>query len=312
MNNFTERQLWDIVRHCVGNNNTFLRKIFSSSVASRYNYLKNKYPQDSYYYEKQKNYAISAGMRNIYKAFSDKFFEYDYEGSQDIISLASHKIVWMDCVSTKDLYYYYCLQKKVIDRVKNFDDISEESIIREIENSNNERMFSGTVDFISQKPPKEKHDRGVKIDLDNHQIQQEALITIAIGEYEKYCKKFGMDFEGTKREFLQSQRLKSIVFDGYVAKTYFQERENMQKQEESHVENTRPRLEECSPEESRAIDEALKRRMERNILEATSLQDVTEERTNNNQTNTAQTVFKQPEPAEQLTIFDFLNKSNEQ
>ncbi len=303
MKKFTERQLWDILRHSVGSNNTFLRKIFTASVSAHYNYLKDRNPSDSYYLERQKNYSISNGMKNIYKAFADKFFEYDYDGGQDAIGLTLRKEVWLDNISTKDLYYYYCLQQNVFDRVKNFDHINEDSIIRQIENTDNEFLFSGKVDF-SGKPQKTSEERGVKIDLDDYSIRQEALITVALSEYEKFCSIRGLDFEGTKEQFLQSQRYKSITFSGYVVKTYFQERQKEQNAENTQIEQVaqqtkKPQIIECSPEESKEFDEAIKK------YERHRDQIFVKSQKNNVEESGLQEQEGSQVGSEQLTIFDY-------
>ncbi|MBQ3047873.1 MAG: hypothetical protein IJD48_02540 [Clostridia bacterium] len=228
----TERQQWQVMRSLVGENNNLMRSMFSGAVAADVNSLDNYAtangrPLSEKYKEFLKTDRISTGIRDIYKACADRFFENDYNGSVRYLELQDAKKNWIDQLSTVDLFHLYVLQTRVIKQFSKVDDLNATSAVDIISKTPLSKYFSGKVEF-SGKPARTIDDK-TKIDVEDVDLRVQVLHDIALDQHKNYCAINNLDPEQKEEKVMTLNGLGR--YSGLVASRYLRQREFAEQQQ---------------------------------------------------------------------------------
>ena len=245
----TERQEWSVMRDLVKENNREIRNVFSSAVSAN-SYLKNttagsRMTKDQI--EREKQYLISLGMKEIYKACADNFFQNDFFGARTYLNMQDSKQNWLDAISTVDLFYYYNFQSRVLRNFEKVDNLTINSAVRAIDKTPLSKYFPDKITF-SGKPDKTPGDKN-KIDIHDNEIRAQVLHDIALREHNRYCEENGINPE--EKEEVVMTKTNFGEYSGLVASRYFKQREFLQQQREEEeqflhdqavLENEKPKM----------------------------------------------------------------------
>lgn len=178
---YTNLQIWQVMRQLVGENNTYFKKIYASSVRGYINGYIQRNGLSPKVAEIEKAKIISSGVSEIYTAIAtnfldiDKYTQYDY-GTQQAryFDLKSSGKNWLDQLSVKDLFVLFTYQNKVISQLRQIKNLDKDKIISTIDHTGFIRAFDGRVQFYG-KPQRVEADRKVKIDTTNPDIRVDVI-----------------------------------------------------------------------------------------------------------------------------------------
>ena len=183
---YTNRQIWQVMRELVSDNNNYFKKIYASSVRGYINGYIQKKGLSPKAAEIEKNKIIGEGMSSIYEAIASRFLDIDKyehypEGTQQAtyFDLKAGGKNWYDKLSVKDLYVLFTFQNKVLSQIKQIKNLDKDSIVATIGRTGFIRSFNGHVQF-SGRPHATPEDK-VKIDTKDENIRTEI-----IGELTQY------------------------------------------------------------------------------------------------------------------------------
>ena len=173
---YTNRQVWQVMRELVSENNAMFRKIYSSSVRGYINGYIQRNGLSPKSAEIEKNKIISKGMSEIYEAIATNFLDIDKytqysDGTQQAryFDLKASGKNWVDQLSVKDLFVLFTFQNKVISQIRKIDNLDKDAIVSTIKKTGFIRAFGGHVQFYG-KPQRTEGDK-VKIDTTNPDIR---------------------------------------------------------------------------------------------------------------------------------------------
>ena len=174
------------MRGLVSDNNSFFKKIYSSSVRGYINGYIQKRGLSPQMAEVEKNRIIGEGMSSIYEAVASRFLDIDKyqnypEGTQQAtyFDLKAGGKNWYDKLSVKDLYVLFTFQNKVISQIRQIKNLDRDSFVTTIERTGFIRNFNGHVQFTGR-PHSVPEDKN-KIDVTDENIRTEV-----IGELTQY------------------------------------------------------------------------------------------------------------------------------
>ena len=146
------------MRQLVGENNTYFKKIYASSVRGYINGYIQRNGLSPKVAEIEKAKIISSGVSEIYTAIAtnfldiDKYTQYDY-GTQQAryFDLKSSGKNWLDQLSVKDLFVLFTYQNKVISQLRQIKNLDKDKIISTIDHTGFIRAFDGRVQFYDRR-----------------------------------------------------------------------------------------------------------------------------------------------------------------
>lgn len=221
MQSFTDRQVWKVLRGLVSDNNAEIRKVFSASVAGSYNAFASSVDKEiSSALPTQKKIVIGDGVREIYKQIANKLFEFDPDAKQKYFSLNSEGVVWQDMLSSRDLFYLYSFQNRVLRSFSKVENLNLQNAVSAVSNTSFGKYFSGKVEFTG-KPQKNDMDKK-GFDAKSGENIEGVLLQVSLNEHQRYCNARNLDPDATEQQMIEKVRFGE--YTGGVVMRYFKQK----------------------------------------------------------------------------------------